>query len=133
MAIDRNLVAWLNFVGSIYTFDLKTKGPCKLAVDLTRYPGFEQVGMGFATDTVGGSTETLYLDAIGGAGLARVDMTNMTVVPIGRFQDDPNMQGGSCASPGRGTRGSSATSRRRRTCAWPRSTAPTRGSSPTTC
>ena len=104
MAIDRNLVAWLNFIGSIYTFDLKTNGPCKLAIDLTQYPGFEQVGMGFATDAVGGTAETLYIDSVGGGagGLARINMTTMAVVPIGAFGGDQNLLGQSAELTGTG-------------------------------
>lgn len=76
------MVAWLNYIGGIYTFDLDTKSGCALAIDVSPYPGFEQVGMGFSTDAVGGTTETLYIDGIGGGGLARVDLASKSVVPM---------------------------------------------------
>ncbi len=100
MAIDRNLVAWLNYIGSIYTFDLKTKSGCKLAMTLPS--GYEQVGMGFSTDTAGGKTETLYVDGIGGAGLAKIDTVTKTLTPIGGFANDPNLAGQSAELTGTG-------------------------------
>jgi hypothetical protein len=81
MAIDRNLVAWLNYVGTIYTYDLNTNGGCQPS-GITLPSGFEQVGMGFSTDMVGGTTETLYLSSILGSGLGKVDMSTKTVVQI---------------------------------------------------
>jgi hypothetical protein len=101
MAIDRNLVAWLNYIGYLYTFDLNTNGPCKPSgVNLP--PGFTQIGMGFSTDAVGGTAETLYIDGIGGGGLAKVDMATKTVIPIGKFANDPNLMGQSCELTGTG-------------------------------
>jgi hypothetical protein len=104
MAIDRNLVAWLNFDGdgAIYTFDLKTNGPCKPSgINLSN--GFEQVGMGFSTDVAGGNTETLYLDGIGGtSGLAKVDMATKQLIMLGDFSDDPSLVGQSCELTGTG-------------------------------
>jgi hypothetical protein len=106
MAVDRNLVAWLNYEdglgdGAIFKFDLNVKSGCTQA-PINLPSGFGQVGMGFATDMVGGTTETLYLDGIGGAGLARVDMSNNTVVPIGTFSMDPNLSGQSAELTGTG-------------------------------
>jgi hypothetical protein len=109
MAIDRNLVAWLNYLepgGSapndyIYKFDLKTGTGCT-ASGIQIPDDFTQVGMGFSTDTVGGNTETLYVDGIGGAGLAYVDMANSTIVPIGDFSNDINLEGQSCELTGTG-------------------------------
>ncbi len=101
MAIDRDLVAWLNYIGGIYTFDLKTKGAC-VDSGITLPPGFEQVGMGFSTDAVGGTAETLYIDGIGGAGLAKIDMATMSVVPIGTFGNDSKLSGQSAELTGTG-------------------------------
>jgi hypothetical protein len=110
MAIDRNLVAWLNYLtpGSsapndyIYKFDL-TKGTGCQASGIQIPPGFTQVGMGFSSDTPGGTTETLYVDGFGGAGLASVDMTTLTIVPIGDFSNDPKLEGQSCELTGTGS------------------------------
>ncbi len=111
MAIDRNLVAWLNYITPgnsapndyIYKFDL-TKGSGCTASGIQIPAGFEQVGMGFSTDTAGGTTETLYVDGIGGtAGLASVDMTTNTIVPIGDFPNDAKLEGQSCELTGTGS------------------------------
>ena len=104
MAIDRDLVAWLNYFdfngGGIYTFDLKKGTGCQLAIDLP--PGFTQIGMGFSSDAVGSTAETLYVDGIGGGGLARVDMATMSLVTIGAFGNDPNLTGQSAELTGTG-------------------------------
>ena len=109
MAIDRNLNAWLNYLepgGSapndyIYKFNLTTKTGCQ-ASGIQIPAGFDQVGMGFSSDTPGGSTETLYVDGIGGAGLAKVNMTNKTITSIGNFANDANLEGQSCELTGTG-------------------------------
>jgi hypothetical protein len=98
MAIDRNLVAWLNYIGAIYTFDLKTKTGCVQAVTLPDQ--YAQIGMGFSSDTAGGTSETLYIDGIGGAGLAKVVSSN--VEAIGDFSNDSNLEGESCELTGTG-------------------------------
>jgi len=107
MAIDRNLVAWLNYIddssangGAIYAFDLKTKSGCQLAVTLP--PSYTQVGMGFSTDAVGSTSETLYVDGIGGAGLAKIDMATKTLVPLGAFSGDAALTSGSAELTGTG-------------------------------
>jgi hypothetical protein len=101
MAIDRNLVAWLNYIGTIYTFDLNTMGPCKPS-GIPLPVGFTQVGMGFSTDAVGGTAETLYIDGIGGGGLAKINMMTKTVIPIGKFANDPNLTNQSAELTGTG-------------------------------
>jgi hypothetical protein len=101
MAIDRNLVAWLNYIGGIYTFDLNNpQNGCQLAVSLPN--GFQQCGMGFSSDDVCGTSETLFIDGIGGGGLAKVDTTNGNVTPLGTFSSDPKLSGQSCELTGTG-------------------------------
>lgn len=105
MAIDRNLVAWVNYYdssssGALYTFDLNTKSGCKQAVQLSN--GFGQVGMGFSTNTADGSDETLFIAGIGAGTLARIDMASKAVVPIGAFNGDANLAGQSAELTGTG-------------------------------
>jgi hypothetical protein len=90
MAIDRNLVAWINYIGGIYTFDLNTKTGCQLA--LTPPSQYQQVGMGFATDQANGTSETLYVDSISGSGLAKIDTATKQLTPINSFSGDQNVQ-----------------------------------------
>jgi hypothetical protein len=99
MAIDRNLVAWINYIGDIYEFDLKKKSGCQpsgVALPL----GFEQLGMGFSTDVPGGVAETLYVDAIGGGGLAKIKNGQLT--QIGPFGNDPALAGQNAELTGTG-------------------------------
>jgi hypothetical protein len=100
MAIDRSLVAWLNYIGGIYTFDLTKKTGCKLAI--TPPAGFAQIGMGFSTEAVGGTAETLYVASISGNGLGRVDMSTMNIIPIGSYSNDPLLTGQSAELTGTG-------------------------------
>jgi hypothetical protein len=104
MAIDRNFVAWLNYVGGtagqVFAFDLKTKTGCTAM--LTLPAGFTQVGMGFSSDTPGGATETLYVDGIGGAGLGKIDTATKTFTKIATFGNDATLAGGSCELTGDG-------------------------------
>lgn len=101
MAIDRDLVAWLNYIGGIYRFDLKTKKGCQ-ASGINLPSGYSQVGMGFSTDAVGSTSETLYIDGIGGGGLAKVDLAAKSVIKLGNFANDPNLSGESAELTGTG-------------------------------
>jgi hypothetical protein len=101
MAIDRNLVAWINYIGGIYTFDLNTKSGCALA--LTPPSSFQQVGMGFSSDQVGGTSETLFVDSIQGSGLAKIDTSTKLLTQIGSFDNDSNLVGQSAELTGTGS------------------------------
>jgi hypothetical protein len=59
-----------------------------------------QIGMGFSSDADGGTSETLYIDGINGGELAKI--VSSTVVPIGDFSNDPNLEGQSCELTGTG-------------------------------
>ena len=109
MAIDRNLVAWLNYFsssnhGALYKFDLNVKSGCTQALALSN--GYGQVGMGFSTDTAGGTSETLYIDSVGagGGGLAKIDTTasTLSVTTIGPFSNDSNLTGQAAELTGTG-------------------------------
>jgi hypothetical protein len=96
-------VAWINAFdangASLYSFDLNKKSGCQLAV-AGAPNGFSQVGMGFSADAVGSTSETLYVDSVGGSGLAKVDMNSKTIVPIGPFSNDPALVGQSAELTG---------------------------------
>lgn len=102
MAVDRNLVAWINYIGSVYTVDLASPGlsGCQHAMDLPSQ--FQQIGMGFATNSVGTTDETLFIDGIGGGGLAKIDTVTKQVTTIGDFSNDQNLQGQSAELTGTG-------------------------------
>ncbi len=99
MAIDRDAVAWVNYVdanpfgaggGRIYRVNT-TDASCSAAapVDLPR--AFAQLGMGFSTTSADTTEESLFLSATGdpllggSAGLARLDPVTLTVAPVGAF------------------------------------------------
>jgi hypothetical protein len=65
--------------------------------------GYTQIGMGFSTDMPGGTAETLYVDGIGGAGLAKINTMTKTLSPIGGFGSDPSLSGQSCELTGTGS------------------------------
>jgi hypothetical protein len=93
-----NLVAWLNYIGTIYTYDLNQKNGCKPS-GITLPAGFQQVGMGFSTDVAGGTSETLYLHP--GRGLRHrrrrrlhVRAAHASAVTAGRLPDGQPGQDG---------------------------------------
>jgi hypothetical protein len=84
MAVDRDATAWVNDIdGNI--FKVSTADASCTATSFVAPPGFMQMGMGFATDMAGGTSETLYVDGIGGAGLAKINLATMALTPIAQF------------------------------------------------
>ncbi len=94
MAIDRNLVMWVNYIGELDTFDLKTKSGCTKVMSLPE--GFTRIGMGFSVNHEGSTTETLFVDSQAGGGLAKIDPVKHELTPIGPFANDSNLVAQSC-------------------------------------
>jgi hypothetical protein len=93
MAVDRNAVAWVNYVeaglfgddaGAIYKVST-ADASCESAPAVTLPGGWYRMGMGFSTDGMNTNAETLFVTNLGGAtaGLGSID--GSTVVPIGTF------------------------------------------------
>lgn len=96
MAIDRDAVAWVNYVesglgdsaGSLYRVST-TDASCTSASPVRLPRGWFRLGMGFSTASADDTTETLFVtataDPFGGpsAGLGR--MTGSTLTPVGPF------------------------------------------------
>jgi hypothetical protein len=88
MAVDRDGIAWVRHsdgtVWKVSTTDL--------SCELTQYPpqteAFIKFGMGFATESKGGSAETLYLSDSNGAGLAKLDTKTLALSFIGPYTGD---------------------------------------------
>ena len=85
MAIDRAGVAWVRYSdGSVWRVSTEN-----LACEATKYQpqaeAFIKFGMGFATETNGGSTESLYLSDSAGQGLARLDTKTLGIQYIGPY------------------------------------------------
>jgi hypothetical protein len=95
MAIDRDAVAWVNYVesddlfgdsaGSIYRVST-VDATCTSAAPIPLRSGWYRMGMGFSTLGADSIDETLFVTGISGsAGLGRVDRSSLSVVPIGAF------------------------------------------------
>jgi hypothetical protein len=98
MAVDRNAVAWVNYVdsdglfdysGAIYKVDI-VKQTCE-ATPIALDTGWFRLGMGFSTNQANGDTDTLYVTgtsspgSAASPGLAKVDLGTKQLVPIGNF------------------------------------------------
>lgn len=98
MAIDRNAVAWVNFVagglgdtaGAIYRVNT-TDASCTGDPPIRLPAGWFRLGMGFSTAGADTTDEALFVASTGdpfGAssrGLGRYDAASQSVVPIGQF------------------------------------------------
>lgn len=83
MAVDRQGIAWILFEdGRIFHVDVKTA-----ACSTTAYPanqqGFLTFGMGFVSNTIGSSDETLYVADYTGKGLGKIDTKTLTLSTVG--------------------------------------------------
>lgn len=89
MAVDRNAVAWVNYVdgldtqGQIFKVDTSNAN-CQPSPVVKLPPGFERIGMGFSANSVGSMDETLFISGTSGTGLAKVNAANQ-VNPIANF------------------------------------------------
>jgi hypothetical protein len=98
MAVDRNAVAYVNYVESDQVFGGDTDGAVfKVSTtDASCQPtpinlaaGWYRLGMGFSTDAAQGTSEQLFVTGTGDSGsspgLGRIDFTTNKVVPVGQF------------------------------------------------
>lgn len=101
MAIDRDAVAWVNYVGTDGFADNEgalykvstSDASCEAAPTVTLPFGWYRVGMGFATDGVDTDDETLFVTSISpGGSLGRIDMQTSALVPVGAFGGQFNDQ-----------------------------------------
>ncbi|MDB4937318.1 MAG: hypothetical protein JWP87_4290 [Labilithrix sp.] len=88
MAVDREGFAWVRHSdGSVWKVDTKD-----LSCEITKYEpqaeSFTKFGMGFATETKGGSAEVLYLSDSNGAGLAKLNTKTLALSFIGPYTGD---------------------------------------------
>jgi hypothetical protein len=97
MSVDRQANAWVLY-NSGELFRVALPGLTCTKTNWTAQAGLEVFGMGFSTDTPGGSAETLFVG--GGQSqtqssftLARLDTTTMTATPIGTQTALPEMTG----------------------------------------
>lgn len=98
MAIDRDAVAWVNYVdntvfdtgGSLFRVST-ADARCTPAAPVALPPGWYRLGMGFSTAGADSTDETLFVaataDPLGApsAGLGRIDPRGLMGTPIGQF------------------------------------------------
>jgi len=100
MSIDRNAVAWVNYVesdglgdsaGEIYRVSTQT-GRCTSDRPIPMPESWYRLGMGFSTNGAGSTRETLFVAATGGGffedspGLAAIDPTALRLNRVGLFE-----------------------------------------------
>lgn len=99
MAIARDATAWVLYNnGDLFRVETKNNLACTKAAWVRNTQGHMLFGMGFSTDQVGGTSDTLYIS--GGSGppapsstLARVDMTSFQPMNIGTVTGWPELTG----------------------------------------
>jgi hypothetical protein len=88
MAVDREGTAWVRHsdgtVWKVSTTDLS----CELTKYQPQAEAFTKFGMGFATETKGGSAEVLYLSDSNGAGLAKLNTKTLALSFVGAYTGD---------------------------------------------
>lgn len=98
MAVDRNAVAYVNYVESDQlfgddiagaVFKVSTVDASCEATPIKLGAGWFRLGMGFSTDAAQGTSEQLFITGTGDGGtspgLGRIDLGTNKVVPIGQF------------------------------------------------
>jgi hypothetical protein len=88
MAVDRDGFAWVRHSdGSVWKVSTRD-----LSCEMTKYQpqaeSFTKFGMGFATESKGGSTEVLYLSDSNGAGLAKLNTKTLALSFVGAYTGD---------------------------------------------
>jgi hypothetical protein len=81
MAVDRNAVAWVNYVNAFDTngviFKVSTvDASCEPTPTVQLVSGWNRIGMGFSTNSDGSMGETLYVSGTSGTGLAKINTSN---------------------------------------------------------
>jgi hypothetical protein len=89
MAVDRNAVAWVNYVGSLdlngVIFKVNTKDASCEPTPVVNLPqGWTRMGMGFSTNNGDPNSETLFVSATSGQGVGKINAAN-TLNPIAGF------------------------------------------------
>jgi hypothetical protein len=83
MAVDREGYAWVRHSdGSVWQVDTRDLS-CQLTTYKPQADAFAKFGMGFSTESAGGSAEVLYLSDSNGSGLARLDTKTLALTFVG--------------------------------------------------
>jgi hypothetical protein len=101
MSVDRDAVAWvLSSEGSMFRVDIKNGLACTKTSFVANQVGMNLFGMGFVTNTVGGTSDTLYiaggaepLSTTTTATLGTVAFPDLTVQPLNPVTGWPELTG----------------------------------------
>jgi hypothetical protein len=87
MAVDRSGTAYVHYNdGSLFSVDVTTASCTSIGFELNQLTAFLRFGMGFSTDGVGSSNETLYLSSYApGDGLAVLNTTTLGMERLGFY------------------------------------------------
>ena len=99
MGIARDATAWVLYEnGDLFRFETKNNLACTKSAWVRNTEGELNFGMGFSTDQVGGTTDTLFIS--GGSNssnstskLAKLDLTSFEPAVIGQISDWPELTG----------------------------------------
>jgi len=99
MAIARDATAWVLYdSGNLYHIDTKNNLACTQSAWVKNTSGLAKFGMGFSTDQVGGTTDTLFIS--GGASISdsvsklnRLDLTSFQPTQLGNVTGWPELTG----------------------------------------
>jgi len=100
MAVDRSAQAYVLFTdGNIMKVDTTQSSlPCTATSWMAGAGGLDEFGMGYSTDTAGGTTDTLYIAggaAVGNGSsmLETLNTSSMTATPVGSVVGNPELTG----------------------------------------
>jgi hypothetical protein len=86
MAVDRSGTAWVVYSDGTLFAVSTTDASCKATSFVPNQAGFSVFGMGFASNGVGASTDTLYVsENVNGHGLGTIDLTTMKLTALGPY------------------------------------------------
>jgi hypothetical protein len=99
MSVDRNTIAWVLYdSGELFRVDITQNLACT-KTSWSAQGGLSQFGMGFSTDTAGGTTDTLFIaggSTVGSSSpstLAKLDTGSMSATTVGSVQGWPELTG----------------------------------------
>jgi hypothetical protein len=99
MGVDRNTIAWVLYDdGELFRVDITNNLACT-ATAWSSSSGLTQFGMGFSTDTAGGTTDTLFVaggSTVGSSSpsmLAKLNTGSMSAQTVGTVQGWPELTG----------------------------------------
>jgi hypothetical protein len=106
MAVDRAGTAWVNFSDGALFKVSTADASCTATTYAKGQGGLTRFGMAFATDSATSQEETLYVVGIeginGGKGLAKIDLTTMSLTKLGDFSGPLKGQGAELTGTGDG-------------------------------